>query len=487
MKIVLSKAVLFLLVGAAHYNGQVDAQRRGPAPDDDDDDDYVQIQGPPCAGLKPEPDSDGVVDIPDEWTEIAFKAFAECEEIKSVEIPAKIIKINEGAFFKSGLTSITFEAGSTLKDISEECFRQSNLQSILIPSSVTSVNQRSFFNTQSLSSVTFETNSLLEVIDVQAFDDSSFIRIDIPDRVTSIERMAFANNYVLEEVVFGAGSALRTIANDGFHKCLRLKNINIPLGAPLGKASISTSSFDNTPCQSVMQPGNIVVNCLVATPAPTAPMTDMPTILASTASVPASSSPTTFFDGQDFSIKRLQTDFHDENNEFFMMLNYTVGPSVKKLNVTLFSENCTILYDDTAENRVITLEDSPGLSMKKLNIFKEMFSNSSLVTTEFGSSKGQVVFCVRAEVVTEDNFSVTFRKTNIKLSYDLTKNTFRVGDNSVNEDEIKETSKEVTATYGVDACGAVAKAMTLLNVTQNHQSLVRITLLLYVFIPANQV
>jgi len=259
MKIVSSKFILFVLVGAVHYNGQVDA-RRGRAHDDDDDDPKVQVVFAHCAGLTP--DLDGAVVIPEDWKEIAFQAFFECEEIKSVEIPAKITKIKEGAFFKSGLTSITFEAGSSLKEISKECFRQSNLQSILIPSSVTSVNQRSFFNAQSLSSVTFEANSLLEVINVQAFENSGIIKIDIPDRVTSIERMAFANS-ILEEVVFGADSDLRTIDNDVFFNCRELKNINIPSGPPSGVASISTTSFSRTRCPNAMTPGNIVMNCLV--------------------------------------------------------------------------------------------------------------------------------------------------------------------------------------------------------------------------------
>eukprot|EP00588_Corethron_pennatum_P002777 CAMPEP_0194288244 /NCGR_PEP_ID=MMETSP0169-20130528/36437_1 /TAXON_ID=218684 /ORGANISM="Corethron pennatum, Strain L29A3" /LENGTH=99 /DNA_ID=CAMNT_0039035195 /DNA_START=55 /DNA_END=350 /DNA_ORIENTATION=- len=99
MKTVLSKAMLFLLVGAAHYDVQVDARRGRPTDDDDND----PVRGEYCAGLTP--DSGGVVEIPNDWTEIDFEAFAECEEIKSVDIPAKIIRIKEGAFFKSGLTS----------------------------------------------------------------------------------------------------------------------------------------------------------------------------------------------------------------------------------------------------------------------------------------------------------------------------------------------------------------------------------------------
>eukprot|EP00588_Corethron_pennatum_P008983 CAMPEP_0194265538 /NCGR_PEP_ID=MMETSP0169-20130528/744_1 /TAXON_ID=218684 /ORGANISM="Corethron pennatum, Strain L29A3" /LENGTH=631 /DNA_ID=CAMNT_0039006021 /DNA_START=208 /DNA_END=2100 /DNA_ORIENTATION=+ len=448
MKIVLSKDMLFLLVAAVYYNGQVDARRERAPPPSQNDDEKELSNVIHCSGLTP--DSVGVVDIPDDWTEITFKAFAECEEIKSVEIPAKITKIKEMAFLNSGLRSITFEAGSTLKEIGKECFRQSDLQSILIPSSVTSVGASSFLNTKSLSSVTFEANSLLEGIGVSAFSECGIITMDIPDRVASIQRMAFANNNVLEEVMFGEDSDLRTIENDAFLRCYSLKSINIP-----STASISTNPFYLAKCSDLMLPGNIVVDCSVTnTLAPTtsAPITSMPTTLAPTTSAPSSSSPTTFFDGQDFSIISLRTEFYDENNEFFIMLNYMVGVSVKKLNLTLFSENCTNLYDDTAENKVIAAEDSSVLSMKKLSIFKEMFSKSSLVTTEFDSSKGQLSFCVKAEAVTEDNISVTFRKSNIKLSYDLTKNTFRVDDNSINEDAIKETSKEVTATYGVEAC-----------------------------------
>jgi len=291
MQIAVSKSVLFLLVAAVRYNRKV-AARRGPAPDvdDDDDDDKKELSNDLyCAGLTPDPS--GVVAIPEDWTEVAVKAFADCQEIRSVEIPAKIRQVKEGAFLNSGLTSITFEAGSALKEISKECFRQSPLRSILIPSSVTSVGASSFLNTQSLSSVTFEANSRLRVIGVQAFSESGIITIDIPDRVTSIERMAFANSKVLEEVMFGEDSDFRKIENDAFFRCNSLKNINIP-----STASISaTNPFYLAECPDLMLPGNIVVNCSVTnTLAPTtsAPTTSTPTTLAPTTSAPSSSPPT---------------------------------------------------------------------------------------------------------------------------------------------------------------------------------------------------
>ena len=49
MKIILTRAMLFLLVGPVHYNGQVDA------------------------GCAVAPGLNGVVDIPNDWTQIPFQ------------------------------------------------------------------------------------------------------------------------------------------------------------------------------------------------------------------------------------------------------------------------------------------------------------------------------------------------------------------------------------------------------------------------------
>jgi len=164
------------------------------------------------------------------------------------------------------------------------------------------------------------------------------------------------------------------------------------------------------------------------------------------------------FDEQDFSIGNLVTEFQDVDNAFSLQLNYTVGGSVSKLGMTLFYVNCTIPYvDRNMQTMVIEIGElgmpmSDDISMKKINIFKENFSVSPLVTKQKGNSVGVLDFCVKVEGLMDDDQSVTFQKDNIKLSYDLSKNVFTVNGNKIRENNVTVSTTEVTTSYGVDAC-----------------------------------
>jgi len=79
---------------------------------------------------------------------------------------------------------------------------------------------------------------------------------------------------------------------------------------------------------------------------------------------------------------------------------------------------------------------------------------SSLVTPSGGIegySKGSIKFCIKVETLLGTT-SVTFRKTNVDLSYDLTDNSFEVAGNTISANEIGKEETEVTTKYGVEAC-----------------------------------
>jgi len=93
-----------------------------------------------------------------------------------------------------------------------------------------------------------------------------------------------------------------------------------------------------------------------------------------------------------------------------------------------------------------------GTFSQNIQINTENFSKSVLVNSTLGGSKGVLSFCTKAEAISNDNTSVSFRKDKIKLSYDLTSNTFTVDNNSIIENEILTSTKEITTPYGVNAC-----------------------------------
>jgi MYXO-CTERM domain-containing protein len=91
---------------------------------------------------------------------IETEAF-EASGLTSVVIPKSVTSIGVRAFQDaSDLTSVTFEAGSSLRTIDQEAFRRvSGVTSIVIPDSVTSIGVRALQGATALASVTFEGNA----------------------------------------------------------------------------------------------------------------------------------------------------------------------------------------------------------------------------------------------------------------------------------------------------------------------------------------
>ena len=71
--------------------------------------------------------------------------------------------------------------------IGNATFREKNIESVTIPSSVTSIGYEAFYNCTSLTNLTFENNSQLTSIGIIAFYKcTSLTSVTIPSRVTSI-------------------------------------------------------------------------------------------------------------------------------------------------------------------------------------------------------------------------------------------------------------------------------------------------------------
>jgi len=164
-----------------------------------------------------------------------------------------------------------------------------------------------------------------------------------------------------------------------------------------------------------------------------------------------SDSPTTNFQGKNYEIENLDSEFLDRNGQFLIELDYTVGKNVDWLHSTLFYENCTVPID--GDETIVTLQNTSNDFLREIIVNKEKLSTSVLVARTDGSSKGTLSFCVRAEgfINVDENtgISVSFRKDDFKLSYDLTRNSFEINSNVIEEDEIDTSSKDVTTSYGI--------------------------------------
>jgi hypothetical protein len=104
---------------------------------------------------------------------------------------------------------VTFGSDSRLERIEESAFSGSGSKSILIPSSVVVLGERSFRECASLESVTFGSGSQLEQVKEYAFRES------------------FRGSRSLKSVAFESGSRLERIEESAFQGS-RLKSILIP-------------------------------------------------------------------------------------------------------------------------------------------------------------------------------------------------------------------------------------------------------------------
>ena len=227
------------------------------------------------------------VDIGNTVTSIGDKAFEanykDTSELTSIFIPKSVTSIGEYAFsYTSALTSVTFEADSSLNSIGDWAFQSSGLTSIDIPKPVTSIGFNAFWNCNNLSSVTFEAESSLTAIGIHAFylsglasiiipksvtsigdaafGGTSLSSIEIPNTVTSIGDSAFYQTSDLSSVTFEANSSLKTIGDNAFQNTSSLTSIVIPSSV----TNISSNAFSSSGISGetiyIEQPSSLAVS-----------------------------------------------------------------------------------------------------------------------------------------------------------------------------------------------------------------------------------
>jgi len=126
--------------------------------------------------------------------------------ITSVVIPSTVKTINSSAFYNcASLTTVTFANNSQLKSINGYAFYGcTRLTGITIPASVTSIGYQTFSGCTNLTSIA------------------------IPANVTSIDSYAFMDCTNLATVTFASGSQLQSISVGMFYGCTKLNDIIIP-------------------------------------------------------------------------------------------------------------------------------------------------------------------------------------------------------------------------------------------------------------------
>ena len=174
--------------------------------------------------------------FPSWWTGELYSAdFGLVGKITKVVIEEGVTHIGDGAFHSfSDLTSVTIPGSVT--SIGAHAFSNTGFSSIIIPDTVTEMGNYTFSSCNSLTSVTLPSG--LKAISTGMFDGCGALPgITIPGGVTSIGDYSFDACPALEKIELPAG--LKSIGRSAFNNCAGLTSIVLPDGLE----SLGNSAF----------------------------------------------------------------------------------------------------------------------------------------------------------------------------------------------------------------------------------------------------
>ena len=203
------------------------------------------------------------VTIPATVTHIGAGAFNECDALTSVVIPDGVTEIDGSAFYScNALASVVIGAGVT-RIGSAAFYDCTALKSVVIPDGVTDVGNSAFSSCSALESVAIGAG-VTRIGDAVFYECDALKSVVIPVGVTSIGEYAFYGCDVLESVAIGDG--VTRIGERAFMSCPSLKSVNLPsrvtviceeafsscsalesVAIPASVTYIGPSAFDGTP------------------------------------------------------------------------------------------------------------------------------------------------------------------------------------------------------------------------------------------------
>ena len=185
-------------------------------------------------------------------------AFKGCTSIQKISLPEHLQYIGNSVFESSGVTEINYDI-TTVTNLGESIFKNSQIISFDLPSQVSYVPKETFMNSQLLlvnnfgSQYTPSTSNYLNnitSIHPNAFDNVKLNNIVFDDTLLDISDNAFANCNNLGSVLFTlqGSNNITSIGENAFNQCNNLSLIDIPQSVTsLGNNAIDNNGNDSDP------------------------------------------------------------------------------------------------------------------------------------------------------------------------------------------------------------------------------------------------
>lgn len=193
-----------------------------------------------CSGsFKDQPGIVGV-ELPSKYTQLPKEVFANCRNLKSVDLK-NVTEINDSAF--SNCTSLETIDLSKVTSIGSKAFNNTNLSSITLSNELTTINNSTFANCLNLGNVTIPT-SVTKIDDYAFANDENITEMSLSDNVTFLGIGAFSNTRIK---TFKTPKLIQTIPDELFMGDTALESIELVKEANMIQTkSVVYNEFDAT-------------------------------------------------------------------------------------------------------------------------------------------------------------------------------------------------------------------------------------------------